>query len=38
MVSNDFPGVYILITKGHIITYQWRNLVDTMVTKLSKVT
>ena len=38
IVSNYFPRVYILITKGSIVTLQWQNLVDTMVTKLPKLT
>lgn len=37
-IVSLFPKFYIVITKEKIITYQWENLVDTMVAKLSKLT
>lgn len=37
-VSNYFPRVYVSVIKGSMVTYQWEALVNTMVTKLSKLT
>lgn len=37
IASKYFPMKYLLITKQQIVTLKWRDLVDTILTKWSKV-